>query len=55
MVLDFEKVKVLVDKTSLEFIKDSKLDFVKDIIGSYFKITNPKAKSTCGCGISFSI
>ena len=54
-VLDFNEVKILIDSTSLEFINDAKLDFVEDMIGSYFKISNPKATSTCGCGISFSV
>ena len=54
-VLNFPKVKVLIDQTSLGFIEGSQLDFVEDMIGSYFKITNPKATSTCGCGTSFSI
>ena len=52
-VLDYNEVKILIDSTSLEFINDAKLDFVEDMIGSYFKISNPKATSTCGCGISF--
>ncbi len=54
-VLDFNEVKILIDSTSLEFINDAKLDFVEDMIGSYFKISKPKATSTCGCGISFSV
>jgi len=54
-VLEFNDVKILIDSTSLEFINDAKLDFVEDMIGSYFKISNPKATSTCGCGISFSV
>jgi iron-sulfur cluster assembly accessory protein len=54
-VLDYSEVKILIDSTSLEFINDAKLDFVEDMIGSYFKISNPKATSTCGCGISFSV
>ena len=54
-VLDFESIKVLIDKTSLEFVKGSELDFVQDMIGSYFKVSNQKAKSTCGCGTSFSL
>ena len=54
-VLDFNEVKILVDTTSLEFINNAKLDFVEDMIGSYFKVSNPKATSTCGCGISFSV
>ncbi len=54
-VLDFNDVKILIDSTSIEFINDAKLDFVEDMIGSYFKVSNPKATSTCGCGISFSV
>ena len=54
-VFDFDEVKILVDKTSLEIISGSKIDFVSDMMGSYFKIENPKASSTCGCGTSFSI
>ena len=54
-VLDLNEVKILIDSTSLEFINDAKLDFVEDMIGSYFKVSNPKATSTCGCGVSFSV
>ena len=54
-ILNFPKVKVLIDETSLTFIQGSRLDFVEDMIGSYFKITNPNATSTCGCGTSFSV
>ena len=54
-VLDYNEVRILIDSTSLGFINDAKLDFVEDMIGSYFKVSNPKATSTCGCGISFSV
>tara|TARA_Y100001954_G_scaffold147295_1_gene156734 strand:- start:174 stop:491 length:318 start_codon:yes stop_codon:yes gene_type:complete len=54
-VFEFNDVKILIDPTSLNFLKGSKLDFVNDLIGSYFKVTNPNASSTCGCGTSFSI
>ena len=54
-VLDYSEVKILIDSTSLGFVNDAKLDFVEDMIGSYFKVSNPKATSTCGCGISFSV
>ena len=54
-VLDYNEVKILIDSTSLGFVNDAKLDFVEDMIGSYFKVSNPKATSTCGCGISFSV
>ena len=46
--------KIVVDKSSLEMLKGSQVDFAKELIGSAFKITNPKTKSSCGCGISFS-
>jgi len=53
----FEKsgIKVVVDETSLEFLKGSELNFVEDMIGSYFSMTNPNATSTCGCGTSFAV
>lgn len=47
-------VKVVVDEASLELVKGSTLDFVEDLVGSYFKMSNPNAVSTCGCGTSFS-
>ena len=50
-----EKIDVIIDKTSLELIQNSKIDYVHELIGSSFKITNPQATSSCGCGTSFSI
>lgn len=47
--------KVLIDRTSLELVKGSTLDFKEDLSGSYFQIKNPIAASGCGCGNSFSI
>ena len=47
--------KVLIDKTSHEFIKNSKLDFEENLMGKSFRISNPDATASCGCGISFSI
>jgi iron-sulfur cluster insertion protein len=46
---------VLVDSVSIGFIEGSTLDFVDDLIGQSFKIQNPQAKSSCGCGVSFTI
>ena len=46
---------ILIDKASLEILKGSKIDFVSELMGNSFKISNPKTKSSCGCGISFSI
>ena len=50
-----KKIDVLIDETSLELIQNSKIDYVHELIGSSFKITNPQASSSCGCGTSFSI
>ncbi|WP_022727110.1 iron-sulfur cluster insertion protein ErpA [Fodinicurvata sediminis] len=47
--------KVVVDSISLELLEGSQVDFIEDLIGSYFAINNPNASSSCGCGTSFSI
>ncbi|MDB9744702.1 iron-sulfur cluster assembly accessory protein [Pelagibacteraceae bacterium] len=46
---------VIIDKSSLDIISGSIVDFKKEMIGESFVITNPKATSSCGCGLSFSI
>jgi iron-sulfur cluster assembly accessory protein len=46
---------VIVDETSMQFLKGSIVDFVDDLIGQSFRIENPQATSSCGCGTSFSI
>ncbi len=48
-------VAVLVDDMSLSFLGDSQLDYVEELVGSYFKVENPNATASCGCGSSFSI
>ena len=50
-----DKIDIVIDETSMELIKNSKIDYVHELIGSSFKITNPQASSSCGCGTSFSI
>lgn len=47
-------VKVLVDSLSMTYLKDAEIDYREDIQGSQFIIRNPNAKTTCGCGSSFS-
>ena len=44
----------IIDKASLEIISGSTVDFKKEMIGESFTINNPKATSSCGCGLSFS-
>ena len=53
--INYKNADVLIDKTSIELIKGSKIDYVNELIGSSFKISNPIASSSCGCGTSFSI
>ena len=48
-------IEVVVDETSLELIDGSVVDFVDDLIGASFRLSNPNAQSSCGCGTSFSI
>ena len=47
--------KAIIDKTSLDIISGSTIDFKKEMIGESFVINNPKASSSCGCGLSFSV
>ena len=47
--------KAVIDKTSLEIINGSVIDFKVEMIGESFVINNPKASSSCGCGLSFSV
>ncbi len=45
----------IVDEMSLVLLKGSEIDFVDELAGAEFKVRNPNAKSSCGCGVSFSI
>ena len=47
--------QVLIDKASAEILKGSEVDYVSELIGDSFKISNPQTKSSCGCGVSFAI
>ena len=51
---DLKHKNIVVDKSSLDLLKGSQVDFSDALIGNSFKISNPKTKSSCGCGISFS-
>jgi iron-sulfur cluster assembly accessory protein len=55
ILISRSKIEILIDNTSLNFIKGSTIDYVNELIGSSFKIKNPQASSSCGCGTSFSI
>ncbi len=55
MIIERNGARVLVDEISQEFLKDSEIDYVNELIGAAFKIHNPNATASCGCGTSFSI
>tara|TARA_A100001015_G_scaffold256683_1_gene298858 strand:+ start:204 stop:521 length:318 start_codon:yes stop_codon:yes gene_type:complete len=46
---------ILIDRTSADMLKGSEVDFSKELIGQQFTINNPQSKSSCGCGVSFSL
>lgn len=54
-VVETDGVKLVVDAASLELVRGSSVDFVEDLGGAAFKVTNPNAQSGCGCGSSFSV
>jgi iron-sulfur cluster assembly accessory protein len=55
VVIESEGAKVVVDPVSLQYMKGSQLDYVNDLIGAAFKVENPQATASCGCGTSFSL
>ena len=52
---DLVQNNILIDKQSADLLKGSEVDYVEELIGESFKITNPQTKSSCGCGVSFSL
>jgi iron-sulfur cluster insertion protein len=50
-----EGATIAVDSVSQPFLEKAQIDFVEDLMGSYFKVNNPEAESSCGCGNSFSV
>ena len=55
VLIEREGARVLIDPVSLDYLAGSEIDFVDDLIGAAFKIKNPQATASCGCGTSFSI
>ena len=52
-VFDYDGVRVLVDEISIGYLSGAKIDYVDELMGSGFKIENPNAVASCGCGHSF--
>jgi iron-sulfur cluster assembly accessory protein len=55
IAIEKDGATVLIDKVSLVYMSGSTIDFVEDLIGQSFKVQNPLATASCGCGTSFSI
>jgi iron-sulfur cluster assembly accessory protein len=55
LVLARDGATVLVDPVSVQYMAGAEIDFVDDLIGSAFRINNPVATASCGCGTSFSV
>lgn len=55
IVIERAGARMLVDPVSLDYLKGSEVDFVDDLMGATFRVQNPNAQSSCGCGTSFSL
>lgn len=55
IVFEKDGVAVVTDEVSLPFLEGAEIDYVDELIGAYFKVNNPNAASSCGCGTSFAV
>jgi iron-sulfur cluster assembly accessory protein len=55
LVIEKDGARVAIDPVSVPYMAGSEIDYVDDLIGASFKIINPNATASCGCGTSFSI
>ena len=55
LVLNRDGATVLIDPVSVQYMAGAEIDFVDDLIGASFRVSNPNATASCGCGTSFSI
>lgn len=55
VVIERDGARLFVDPVSLPFLLGSEIDWVDELIGASFKVKNPNAKTSCGCGVSFSV
>jgi len=54
-VIERDGARLFIDPVSLPFLLGSEVDWVDELIGAAFKVRNPNARSSCGCGVSFSV
>lgn len=55
LIVQGDGAQAVIDEMSLVLVKGSVIDFVDELAGAEFRVRNPNAKSSCGCGVSFSI
>ena len=55
LVVEKNGARVLIDPVSLDFLAGAEIDFTDDLIGQAFKVNNPNATASCGCGTSFTV
>lgn len=55
LVIERDGARLFVDPVSLPFLLGAEVDWVEELIGASFKVKNPNATSSCGCGVSFSV
>ncbi len=55
LIIEKSGARVAIDPVSIPYMAGSQIDFVDDLIGASFKINNPNATASCGCGTSFSL
>ncbi len=55
LLLEQGAARLVVDETSLAYLQGARIDFVDDLMGQAFRVENPNASSSCGCGVSFSV
>ncbi len=55
LIIERDGARLFVDPVSLPFLLGSEVDWVDELIGASFKVKNPNATSSCGCGVSFSV
>ena len=55
LLLEQGAAQLVVDEASLAYLQGARIDFVDDLMGQAFRVENPNASSSCGCGVSFSV
>jgi iron-sulfur cluster assembly accessory protein len=55
IAIEKNNITVLIDEVSAQYVRGSELDYVDDLMGAFFRVNNPHATASCGCGTSFSL